>query len=201
MNSFHDYESLGQVNFNRRKAVLIEAFSGIEVIRWHGRITDQLVNMLEDAEKSRNFVYADKLRKFLEVWRANELTGSINRETLEVLKAAADLLGVDNWNLRTYFSSLATQLKVLIGSEEMLPRDTDMDQNEPFAGTGGAGRGAPPMSPSFGPEGKLGGAPGAGAPPKPGEEGGGSEGAPTPGPGAPPSPEENEEEPPSPANA
>jgi len=194
MNTFHDYESFGNVDFTRHSAVILETYSGVDIIKWHGRITDQLVKMVEEAEKGRNFVYADKVREFLKTWRANEITGSINRETLEVLKAASDILAVDNWNFRSYFHSLATQIKVLIGSEEQLPRDVDMSQNEPMAGTGGAGRGAPPMSPSFGPEGKPPGEEGApgedGMPPTgaPGEPGG------TPPPGdVPPGEEENEE--------
>lgn len=180
MNTFHDYESMGCVDFTRHMPPLFETYSGVEIIKWHGRIADQLVKLLEEAEKGRNFVYADKIREFLKTWRANEITGSINRETLEILKAAADILGVDNWNLRSYFSSLATQLKVLIGSEEQLPRDVDLSQNEPLAGTGGGGRGAPPMSPAFGPQGKPEEAPPGGMPPgQQGPPGGpGMEGAP-----------------------
>jgi hypothetical protein len=191
MNTFHDYESLGRVDYSRHEAAILETYSGVDIIKWHGRITDQLVKMVEEAEKGRNFVYADKVREFLKTWRSNEITGSINRETLEVLKAACDILAVDNWNFRSYFHSLATQIKVLIGSEEQLPRDADMSQNEPLAGTGGAGRGAPPMSPSFGPEGAPGeeGGPEGGVPPEgaPGEPGG------TPAPGEVPPGEEEEE--------
>ena len=173
------------------RTILAETYSGVDIIKWHGRITDQLVQMVEEAEKGRNFPYADKAREFLKTWRENEITGSINRETLEVLKAAADMLAVDNWNFRSYFSSLATQLKVLIGSEEQLPRDVDMSQNEPLAGTGGAGRGAPPMSPTFGPEGKEEETPPGETPP--GELPPGAEGAP-PGEGGPVPPGEEDEE-------
>jgi hypothetical protein len=191
MNTFHDYESMGRVDFDRHKAALLETYSGVDIIKWHGRITDQLVGMVEEAEKGRNFPYADKVREFLKTWRANEITGSINRETLEVLKAAADMLAVDNWNFRTYFSSLSTNLKVLIGSEEQLPRDVDMAQNEPLAGTGGAGRGAPPMSPTFGPEGKPEDEiPPGGAPPSEG----GAPGEAPPGEGPLPPGEEEDEE-------
>jgi hypothetical protein len=197
MNAFHDYESFGNVDFNRHTAVILETFSGTEIIKWHGRITDQLVKMTEEAEKGRNFPYADKVREFLKTWRANEITGSINRETLEVLKAAADMLAVDSWNFRSYFHSLATQLKVLIGSEEQLPRDVDMNQNDPSAGMGGGGGGAP-MSPSFGPEGKPGegGAPGGPDGMPPGGPEGGQPGAPggAPGQGAVPPGEEDQEE-------
>lgn len=152
MNTVHDYETLGLINFNNREPVLLESWSGTEIVRWHGKIEQQVMGLLADAEKGRNWTYADKLREFLTVWRQHEITGSINRETLETLSATARLLGVDNWNLSSYFLSLATQLKVLIASEEQLPRGVDMNQNEPMAGGGGAGRGAPPMSPAFGPE-------------------------------------------------
>lgn len=166
MKTLHDYESWGRLNFNNRTPELLETFAGTEIVRWHGKIEGQLVGLLDDAEKGRNYPYADKLREFIKIWRANEITGSINRETLETLKAASDVLSVDNWNLGSYFRSLATQLKVLVASEEQLPRDVDMNQNDPTAG-GGGGRGAPPMSPSFGPgqegpEGAEGGAGGAG---------------------------------------
>jgi hypothetical protein len=190
--TLHDYESLSRIDFGRIRSELLESYSGTAIVAWHGRIERQLVNLLNDAEKTRNFTYADKVREFLKIWRGNEISGSINRETLETLKAASDVLSVDNWNLATYFSSLRDQLRVLIASEEQLPRDVDMNQNEPFAGTGAAGRGAPPMSPSFGPEEAPPGEEGAGGtpPPPPGTEGAkpgeeGAEGGPG-GPGAPP---------------
>ena len=172
MNTFHDYESMGFLDLSTRRAELYEAFAGTAIVMWHGKIERQLVNLLSDAEKGRNFTYADKLREFLKIWRANEITGSINRETLEILKSAADILSVDQWNLSAYFGSLKDQLRVLIASEEQLPRGMEEPGNEPFAG-GGGGRGAPPMSPSFGPEEE----------PPPG----GTEGGPMPGaePGAP----------------
>lgn len=186
MNTIHDYESLGRIDFNRSQSVILEQYSGTSIVAWHGKIERQLVGLLQDSEKARNFVYADKIREFLKTWREHELTGSINRETIEALEAASRMLSVDSWNLASYFSSLGTQLKVLKASEEQLPRGADMDQNEPFAG-GGAGGGAPPMAPAFGPEegepgeeggmnlpGGGGGAGGGGAggmPPMPGEEG------------------------------
>lgn len=207
MNTTHDYESLGVIDFNQGKAVILEQYSGTSIVAWHGKIERQLVGLLQDAEKARNFVYADKIREFLKSWREHELTGSINRETIEALEAAARMLSVDSWNLSSYFSSLGTQLKVLKASEEQLPRGMDMDQNEPFAGTSGGGRGAPPMAPAFGPEeeappGGMGGGPGGGggagpegAPPVPpvpgeGEEGGepGAEVPPAPGEEGPPPP-------------
>jgi hypothetical protein len=195
MNVVHDYESLGYINWHRVRPELLETYSGTSIVAWHGKIEGQLKNLLNDAEKGRNYPYADKIREFLKIWRANEITGSINREILETLKAAADMLSVDNWNLSSYFSSLRDALKVLLASEEELPRDADMNQNDPYAGGGGGG-GGPPMSPSFGPEGEPGGGmegggggaggAGGGAPgeiPAEGEQGpagaGGPEGGPT----------------------
>lgn len=176
MNSFYDYESFGFLNLKLRHPELIEAFQGTAIVGWHGRIERQLVNLLNDAEKGRNFPYADKLREFLKIWRANEITGSLNRETIEVLKSAADILSVDSWDISAYFGSLKDQLRILIASEEQLPRGMEEPGNEPMAGGGGAG-GAPPMSPSFGAEEKPpgdaeGGMPGGGG------GGGGMPGAP-----------------------
>jgi hypothetical protein len=182
MNTVHDYESMGHIRFNNREPDLLETYSGTSIVQWHGKIERQLVNFLADAEKGRNYPYADKIREFLKIWRSNEINGSINRETLETLKSASDMLSVDTWDMASYFSSLRDQLRVLIASEEELPRGVDMNQNDPFAGGGGGG-GAPPMSPAFGAEeepppgaeGEVppGGPEGAGgAPPPPGAEGG-----------------------------
>jgi len=191
----HDYESLGYINWRQPRPPLLETYSGTSIVAWHGKIESQLRNLLNDAEKGRNYPYADKIREFLKIWRANEITGSINREILETLKAAADMLSVDNWNLSSYFQSLRDALKVLLASEEELPRDTDMNQNDPYAGGGGGGGGGggPPMSPAFGPENNPGeggeaGPAGAGGPeggpteipPGKPEAAGGEPGAPTP---------------------
>ncbi len=214
----HDYESMGYLDLKTRRAALVEAFAGTAIVGWHGKIEGQLVNLLNDAEKGRNYTYADKLREFLKIWRANEITGSINRETLEILKSAADILSVDTWDMAAYFRSLKDQLRILIASEEQLPRGMEEPGNEPMAGGGGGGGGAPPMAPAFGAEeeppggaGGGGGPGGAGMPP--GEEGAvGPDGQPIPGeeetppgeeeapgaePGA-PAPEEGEEEIPEP---
>jgi len=178
MNSFYDYESMGYLDWALRHPEVFdlhESFAGTGIVKWQGKIEGQLVNLLAEAEKGRNYPYADKIREFLKIWRANEITGSINRETLEILKSAADILAVDQWNFSGYFRSLKDALKVLIASEEQLPRGMEEPGNDPMAGGGGGG-GAPPMSPAFGPEeeppGGAGGAGGgAGGPmPVPGEE-------------------------------
>lgn len=178
--NYYDYETMGYLHWNLKRAEpLHEAFSGTSVVSWSGKIERQLVNMLGEAEKGRNYVYADKIREYLKIWRSNEITGSMNRETLEILKAAADMLAVDQWDMAAYFGSLKDQLKVLIASEEQLPRGMEEPGNEPMAG-GGGGAGGPPMSPAFGPGGEEGGEGGAGGggagggggmPPPAGEEG------------------------------
>ncbi len=164
--NIHDYESFGMLSsFDRSKPSLCEAYSGAQIVGWYGNIQHQVERVLDEQEASRNYVYADKLRQFLKVWRENEIDGSMNRETLEVLKTACEMLSVDEWSLRNYFSALRDQLRKLIASEEELPRGVDMDQNADFLGGGGGGGSAPPLNPDFGPEekppGDLGGAPGA----------------------------------------
>jgi hypothetical protein len=196
MNGYHDYESMGQhLDFSQRDCALLEAYSGTSIVQWYGNIERQLSGLLDDAEKGRNWPYADKVREFLRVWRDNEITGSLNRETLDILKSASDMLAVDPWNLKNYFSNLRDQLRKLVASEEELPRDLDMNANDPMkGGGGGGGRGAPPMNPEFGPQDEPpgGDAGGADLPPPEGnpedqqgggdEVGGGQEGGP-PGPG------------------
>jgi hypothetical protein len=160
MNGFHDYESYGHLDFNQRDCALLEAYSGTSIVQWYGNIERQLGGLLDDAEKGRNWSYADKIREFLRIWRDNEITGSLNRETLDILKSASDVLAVDAWNLKNYFSNLRDQLRKLIASEEELPRDLDMNANDPMKGGGGGGRGAPPMNPEFGPQDDMPGEPG-----------------------------------------
>jgi hypothetical protein len=117
-------------------------------------IEGQLQNLLGEAEKGRNFPYADKLRKFLEIWRSNEITGDVNRETLDALLGPCELLAVDSWDLSSYFMPLRDNIRVLIttvGDEN--PAGVDLNQNDPMAGGGGGGggHGGPPMNPDFGP--------------------------------------------------
>jgi hypothetical protein len=154
MNTFHDYESYGMLNLSLYDPIILEAYSGTAIVQWFGNIERQLGRLLDDAEKGKNWPYADKVREFLRIWRSNEITGSLNRETIEILKSASDVLAVDSWNLKNYFSNLRDQLRKLIASEEELPRDMDMNANDPMKGMGG-GRGAPPMNPEFGPQGGI----------------------------------------------
>lgn len=174
MNTVHTYEDMGHLDTAR---FVPEAFAGTAIVQWYNNIERQLTRMLEENEAARNFNYADQIRTFLKTWRENEVTGSMNRETINVLKASTEQLSVQSWNLANYFSNLKTQLAKLLASEEQLPRVA----TEPGDKMGGPGGGAPggalpPLTPEFGPEGELpGGAPGpaGGMPPegKPGEEG------------------------------
>ena len=139
--------------------------------------------MVDRYESARNYAYTAKLRAFLNQWRAYKISGSINRETLDPLESAADMLGVDNWKLNNFFSNLRDQLRRLIASEEQLPRDMQTKANAggPAPGIGGGG----PPSSDFGPE----GGPEGGAPGGPDGAPGGAEGGPPPEGGAPGGPE------------
>lgn len=152
MKTVHDYDSMSRLNLQVLPDIC-EAYGGASIVQWYGNIERQLMRLLDDAEAGRNYVYADKLREYIKIWRGHEIEGSLNRDTLEILKASTDILAVDAWNLNNYFSCLRDQLRKLIASEEELPR-VDMNQNEPLKGGGGmgGGRSMPPMSPEFGPE-------------------------------------------------
>lgn len=166
-NRFSSYEDMGWVRFNV-SPYLPEAYRGSDIVDWHGRIEQSLVNLLNDAEKASNTTYANRIRAFLETWRENPIDGSLNRETIVTLSAAAKQWSREDWDLQSYFLSLHTKLRQLIASEEELPRDVDTSRNDPLAGTSGGAGGSPPMSPSFGPTG--------GAPDDLGDLGGGGGG-------------------------
>ena len=154
MRTFYSYDDLAQAH---PAGYLPEAYTGTGIVQWYGNIERQLTRMLEENEASRNFVYADKLRQFIKTWRENEVTGSLNRDTLQILKTATEQLAVDSWNLANYFSNLRDQLRKLLASEEELPRGGD-ELDDKMGGPGGGGGmgggmgGLPPMSPEFGPE-------------------------------------------------
>lgn len=151
MKTFYDYESMGTVALPESLVPpLVEAYSGSSIVSWYGMIEDQLQRMLDDQEASRNFENADRIRAFLNTWREHEITGSINLEQIDPLKSAAEQQASVKWPLRNYFSSLRNQLRKLIASEEELPRGVDQNQLDPMGA--GLGRGAPPMSPDFGPD-------------------------------------------------
>lgn len=150
MKNAYDYESLSVINPSKW---IVEAYEGTAIVQWYGNIERQLTRMLEENEAARNFVYADKLRTFLKTWRENEITGSLNRDSIEILKSATEQLAVDPWNHGNYFSNLRDQLRKLLASEEQLPRVSG-EPDEKMAGPGGgAGGGSlPPLTPEFGPE-------------------------------------------------
>lgn len=180
MRTFHSYEDMAQ---GQPTGYIAEAYTGTGIVQWYGNIERQLTRMLEENEASRNFVYADKLRQFIKSWRENEISGSLNRDTLVILKTATEQLAVDSWNLANYFSNLRDQLRKLLASEEQLPRGDDQVDDKmggPGGGSmggglgGGGGGSLPPMSPEFGPEkdmpGGMPGAAGAGDMPPMGDE-------------------------------
>src|ERR1051326_5418866 len=155
MKTLHSYEDWG-VQRPQPRCVRLESFKGEDIVAWWGNIERQLQRMLEENEASRNFPYADKIREFLRIWREHAATGSINRESLEVVQAAADILAVDTWNQSNYFSNLRDRVRVLIASEEALPRvEPEAGAEGAGIGPGGAGTpggGLPPVTPEFGPE-------------------------------------------------
>jgi hypothetical protein len=124
MNTVHDYETLWRsvAPMSSNSGPQLEAFRGVDVVRWHSQIERSLMDFIEKYEGARNTAYVDKLRKFLQQWRENRIDGSINRETVELLLKPAELLSVDNWNLDRFFMGVSDGLRVLIASEEELPR-------------------------------------------------------------------------------
>jgi hypothetical protein len=180
MRTLHSFEDMAGL---RDSGLYVpEAYDGTKIVQWYGNIERQLTRMLEENEAARNFVYADKLRTYLKTWRENEITGSMNRETLQILKAATEQLAVEPWNLGNYFSNLRDQIRKLVASEEQLPR-VATEPGEKMAGPGaGAPSGAtPPLAPEFGPE------------EKPPGMGGAEAGGPTPEEGGPEEPRPGEE--------
>lgn len=197
MRTLHSHEDLSTMAA-RQGNYLPEAFEGTAIVQWYNNIERQLTRMLEENEAARNFNYADQIRTFLKTWRENEITGSMNRETIQILKASAEQLSVQAWNLANYFSNLKTQLAKLVASEEQLPRVASEPNNKMGGPGGGAPGGAlPPLSPEFGPEETPpGAAPGGGPEPAGGmppeeEKPEGEEEEEKPRPGEPPPPRAN----------
>lgn len=143
--SYEDMEYLARPTL----PVLLEAYSGVAIVGWWNQIKFQLARMIEEQESTRNDDYARLLRGFLNTWEANPMTGSINRETLELLKAAADPLAKLDWNPASYFQGVYTSLDRLIADQEQLPAGVPTDQNDEFMG--GAGSSLPPVGDEFGP--------------------------------------------------
>lgn len=148
---------------------LLEAFAGASIVAWSTKIRYKLLKMADDQDKNRNAEYAQLIRNFLNTWQANQITGSINRDTLEILKAAAEPLSLMKWNQASYFQGLVGSLDELIADQEQLPTGVPTDQNNEFQG--GAGLSSPPLGDEFGPQKE----------PPPGEELPGDKGTEVPG--------------------
>lgn len=121
MMPFHDYESMGHFQDPQEAVHLHEAYAGTDIVAWHGNIERQLIGMETDYRNLKNHAYADKIHTFLQTWRDNPITGSMNIETLEILMNSAAQNAVDPWKLSNYFSNLRDQLRKLIASQEELP--------------------------------------------------------------------------------
>jgi hypothetical protein len=117
-----DYDSIAYLSESLRDNCLVEVYSGEGIVGWHGNIERQIDRMLTTYEAARNRPYVDKLSTYLKIWRGNPLSGSINIEDINILVSGAEVLAVDNWNLKDYFSNLRDQLNKLKASEEELPR-------------------------------------------------------------------------------
>lgn len=174
MKTHYSYEDLAAANAAPPRPDILEAFSGVDIVRWAAVIKFKLAKMIDEQVANHNNEYADLIRTFLNIWQSNAITGSINRETLEVLKAACSPMAVMKWNPASYFQGLETSLNELIADQEQLPTGVPTDQNQDFMG--GAGSSMPPMGGDFGPEENP---PGTPEEPKPGEEPGAA-GAPKP---------------------
>jgi len=146
----HSYEDLAHIGGASRPE-LLEAYKGADIVAWHGKVERQLSKFIDDYVAAANPAYVDKLREFLKIWRENEITGSINREDIETLLSATEMLAVDTWRLRDYFSNLRDQLRRLRASVEELP--TLPDDSE-YSSMRGAVRDVPPTQ-MFGPEKKA----------------------------------------------
>jgi len=172
---FQGYEDWGRFE-HPSDCELLEAYSGVSAVSWYGSIERQLVGMEASYKSARNDNYATKIHTFLQTWRDNEITCSINRETIEVLKSATEQLAVDPWRLANYFSNLRDQLRKLLASMEELPLGDMVQQDGPRKRKSAppnsfGARGAPPAPAQPGAEGAppaeggAGGAPAPAAPP------------------------------------
>jgi hypothetical protein len=122
--AYVSYEYLAEMHARRPKAPsLLEGWRGTQIVAWYGSIERQLVSLHREAQAAENKEAETKIYAYLKVWRENELTGSVNVETVKTLKAGADMLAVDQWNLGNYFSQLRDQLRRLIASLEELPAE------------------------------------------------------------------------------
>jgi hypothetical protein len=117
-----DYDSIAFIGESSHNWSITEVYSGEGVVGWHGNIERQLDRMLTTYEAARNQPYTDKLAAYIKIWRNNPMSGSINVEDIEKLLGGTEVLAVDNWHLKNYFSNLRDQLRRLKASEEEMPR-------------------------------------------------------------------------------
>ena len=177
------YEDIAWINSAQDTAPTQEAFSGSAIVRWYNTIKFGIKEKIAKQEANRNQEYAALLRTYANLWDQNAITGSMNVETVKLLKASAEPYATMDWNEQKYFIGIVTSLDELLADQEALPNGVDTEQNMPMAGGGGS---MPPMGTDFGPEQNA--PPGAGGPGIPGEEGGipgaeGGAGGPAPMPG------------------
>lgn len=174
MRTFHSFEDMARANEASEPSPVLEAFSGSAIVRWANTIKYGIKEKIAKQEANRNQEYAALLRTYANLWDQNPITGSMNVETLKLLKAAAEPYATMDWNEQKYFVGIVTSLDELLADQEALPNGVDTEQNMPMAGGGGS---LPPMGTDFGPE--QGAPPGMGgaeeAPP-----GGGAAGGPEP---------------------
>ena len=122
--AYISYEYLAEMQARRPKApTLLEGWRGTQIVTWYGSIERQLVSLHRESQAAENKEAEAKIYAYLKIWREDELTGSINVESVRTLKAGADMLAVDQWNLGNYFSQLRDQLRRLTASLEELPAE------------------------------------------------------------------------------
>jgi hypothetical protein len=153
----HDYDSLAIIGVQLECVTpcILETYAGGDVVMWQGAIERQITDMAEKASEIGNSTYERLLNKFLNQWKENELDGSLNIETLRILRQAADWASELPWNFKNYFSVLRDRLRKLIAvTGEQLPVMPPEDAKK----GGGKPKGHPRLNPDtgvksqFGPE-------------------------------------------------
>lgn len=155
--TYWDYETLAIRTSVQDAPAVLEAWTGTSIVQWSGNIEGQLSRMEERYRAAKNVVYAGRVHQFLQTWRDNQISGSINVETLDILEAASAQLAVDDWQLKDYFRNLRDQLRKLRAAQEELPMTMPAPRRRRI--TPREGPGAPP------PGGET-GAPGPGVEPE-----------------------------------
>jgi len=118
----YDYESLGEASMMPLRLPVLEDYTGVQIVGWYGKVGTEMRKKRDHYERSGNRPLADKLSAFLRTWENNPVTGSINRETLEMYKAASLVLGNDtNHDIGSFFRALTTEIDKVIAQTEQLP--------------------------------------------------------------------------------